>query len=78
MGSNMHVMAQALEEGNGSHLPHRLSILNTYTKVTTGIKQVAVVVKNLTAAPITIAKGVKIVWVIAANAIPQVGICQEC
>ena len=37
-------------------------------------KWVAVVVKNLTATPITITKGVKIAQVIAANAIPQVGI----
>ena len=34
----------------------------------------AVVVKNLTTAPITIAKGVKVTEVIAANAIPQVGV----
>ena len=31
-------------------------------------------VKNLTTAPITIAKGVKIAWVVAANAIPWVKI----
>ena len=60
LGSNMHVMMQALEEGNASHLPHGLSILNTYAKMTTGNRQVVVVVKNLTAALITITKGVQI------------------
>ena len=73
MDSNLHVMIQALEEGNGSHLPHGLSILNTYTKMTTGSKQVAVIVKSLTAAPITITTGVKIACIISVNATPQVG-----
>ena len=74
LSSNMHVMIQTLEEGDGPCLPHSLSIMNTYTKMTTGSKWVVVVVKNLTAAPVTITRGVKIVWVVAANAIPQVGI----
>ena len=70
LGSNMHVMMKALGEGNGSHLLHRLNILSTYTEMTTGNKQVAVMVKNMTAALITISKGVKIVQVIATNTIP--------
>ena len=74
LGSNMHVMMQAPEEGNGSDLPHRLSIMNIYTKMATGSKQVAVMGKNLTAALISITKGAKITQVIAANAIPQVGV----
>ena len=74
LGSNMHMMMQALEEGDGSHLPHRLSIMNTYTEMATGSRWVAVVVKNLTAAPITITKGVKITQVIAVNSISQVGV----
>ena len=36
--SNMHVMTQTLRGGNGTHLPHRLSVVTTYTKVTTGSK----------------------------------------
>ena len=51
-----------------------LSIMTTYSKMATGTKQVAVLVKNLTATPITVAKGVKIAPVIAANNIPQVGV----
>ena len=60
LGSNMHVMMQTLEDGDGPCLPHGLSIMNTYTEMTTGSKQVVVMVKNLTAAPVTITKGVKI------------------
>ena len=44
LGSNMHVMTQALKEGIGSHSPHGLSIINTYTKMSTGSKRVAVMV----------------------------------
>ena len=40
LGSNMHMMTQVLEEGDGSYLPHRLSVMNTYTKMATGGKWV--------------------------------------
>ena len=60
LGSNMHVMMQTLEERDGSCLPHGLNIMNTYTDMATGSKQVAGMMKNLTTAPITISKGVKI------------------
>ena len=74
LGSNMHVMTQALEEGDGSCLSHRLRIMNTYKKMVTGSKRVAAMVNNLTATLITIAKGVKMAQVIVANVIPQVGV----
>ena len=60
LGSNMHMMAQTLKEEDGPCLPHGLSIMNTYTKMTMGSKSVVVIVKNLTAAQITINEGVKI------------------
>ena len=72
LGSNMHVMMQALKGGDGPCLPHGLSVMNTYTNVTTGSKWVAVVVKNLTASLITITKGIKVSQVVAANVVPQV------
>ena len=72
LGSNMHVVTQSLNGGEGPHLPHGLSVVNTYTEVISGSKQVVVVVKNLTAVPITIAKGVKITHVVAPNAVPPV------
>ena len=48
------------EGGDGPNLPHGLSIMNIYTKVTPGSKQVAVIVKNLMAILITIAKSMKV------------------
>ena len=71
LGNNMHVMMQTLKGDDGPCLPHGLSVINTYTEVTTGSKQVAVMVKNLTAIPITIAKGVKVTQVVAVNVVPQ-------
>ena len=38
LGSNMLVMIQALEEGYGPHLPHGLSVMNTYTEMVMGSK----------------------------------------
>ena len=46
--------------------------MNAYTKVTTGSRQVAVIVKNLTVILITITKGVKVTHVVAVNAVLQV------
>ena len=54
---------QSLKEGDGTHLPHGLSVVNTYTKVTTRSKWVPVVVKNLMAIPITIVKGIAVTQV---------------
>ena len=59
-------------EDDGSCLPHGLSVMNTYTKMTTGSKWVVVVVKNQTTALITITKGIKVTWVVAANVVPHV------
>ena len=68
--NNMHVMTQALMQSDGPHLPHGLSVVNTYTKLIPGSKRVAVVVKNLTAILITITKGIKVTQVVAVNAVP--------
>ena len=70
LGSNMHMMMQILEGRDRPCLPHCLSVMNT--KMTTGSKWVAVMVKNLTATLITIAKGIKVTQVLAANVVPQV------
>ena len=34
LGHNMHVMTQSLKRVDGPHLPHGLSVVYTYTKVT--------------------------------------------
>ena len=46
--------------------------MNTYTELTTRCKWVAVVVKNLTPALITITKGIKVTQVVTANVVPLV------
>ena len=71
-GNDMHVRTHSLKGDDGPHLPPCLSVVNAYTKVTTGSRWVAVVVKNLIAIPITITKGVKVAQVVAVNAVPQV------
>ena len=70
--NNMNVMTQVLKGGDGPHLPHGPSVVNTYTKVISGGKWVAVVVKNLMAILITIIKGTKVTQVVAVNAVPPV------
>ena len=69
-------MTQTREGDDGPCLPHDLSVMNTYNEMTAGSKWVAVVVKNLTATLITIAKCVKITQVVAVN-VPQVEVAPE-
>ena len=38
LGNNMCVMIQTLEKGEEPCMPHGLSVVNTYTKMTTGSK----------------------------------------
>ena len=65
-------MTQSLKGSDRPHFPHGLSVVNTYTKVISRSKQVVAVIKNLTAAPITITKGVKVTQVVVANVVLQV------
>ena len=67
----MHMMTQTLEGGDGPCFPHGLSVMNTYTEMTTRNNHI-VVLKNLTATLITIAKGVNVSQVVALNAVLQV------
>ena len=73
-GNNMYVMTQAPEEGEKPCLLHGLSMVNTYTEMTTGNRGVAVVIKNQTTMPIIIGKGVKVTWVVATNRVPPVDV----
>ena len=70
LGRNIHVMTQSLKGDDGPHLHHGLSVVNTYTKLISGSKQVAVVVKNMMAILITIGKGIKVTQTVAANVVP--------
>ena len=60
LGNNMYVMTQAPEKGEEPSLPHGLSMVNTYTEMTTESRQVTVVVQNQTAVLIIICKGIKV------------------
>ena len=68
----MHVMTLSLKGGDGPHLPHGLSVVNTYTEVTSASKHVVVLVKNLMATPVTIIKGIKVTQIVDANAVSHV------
>ena len=70
LGNNVYVMTQVPEKGKEPCLLHGLSMVNTHTEMTTRSGHVAVVIKNQTAALITIGKGVKVTWVVAANRVP--------
>ena len=71
-GNGMYVMTQAPEKVEEPWLPYGLCMANTYTEMTTGSKCVAIVIKNQIPMQITIGKGVKITWVVAANRVPPV------
>ena len=66
-------MTQSLKGGEGPHLAHSLECgehihwTDFWEKMSS-----MVVVKNLTAIPITITKGVKVALVVAANVVPPV------
>ena len=68
----MYVMPQAPEKGEEPCLPLGLSMENTYIEMTTASKHVAIMIKNQTAVLITISKGIKVTWEVAANRVPPV------
>ena len=68
----MYIMTQALEKEEEPFLLHGLSMVNTHTKMTTGSRCVAIVIKNQTAVLIFISKGIKVAQVVAANSVPPV------
>ena len=68
----MYIMMQAPEKDKETCLPHSLSVANTYTRVATGSRYVAIVIKNQTTASFIISKGVKVIQVVAANRVPLV------
>ena len=72
LGNNMYIMAQASEKGEEPCLPHGLSVVNTYTEMTTGSRHVTIVIKNQTVVLIIIGKGVKVTQELAANKVPPV------
>ena len=72
LGNNMHVMTQAPGKGKEPSLSQGLSGVNTHTEMNTGSKQVSAVIRNPTAAPIVIKRGIKVTQVVAVKRVPPV------
>ena len=66
----MHVMTQTLRGGDGPHLPHGLSVVNSYTSDYR--VQMSCSSGEEPNGLITIAKGIKVTQVVAANVVPPV------
>ena len=71
MGHRLNVMTQAPYSNDKADLPNRLYVMRTYTELKDGSRSVSVVLRNLTARPIHLARGRVIARVAAANAVPE-------
>ena len=71
MGHQLNVMTQAPYSDNKADLLNGLYVMNTYTELKDGSRSVSVVLRNLTARPIHLARGRVIGQVAAANAVPE-------
>ena len=71
MGHRLNVMTQAPYSDDKADLPNGLYIMRTYTELKNGSQSVAVVLQNLTARPIHLARGRVIGQVATANAVPE-------
>ena len=71
MGHQLNVMTQAPYSDDKADLPNGLCIMRTYTELKDGSRSVSVVLRNLTARPIHLARGRVIDQVAAANAVPE-------
>ena len=56
LGNNMYVMTKGPEMGEEPCLSHGLSMVNTYTEMTSASRHIPVVIKNQTAVPILLAR----------------------
>ena len=71
MGHSLNVMTQAPYPDDKADIPNGLFIMRTYTELKDGSRSVTIVLQNLTARPIHLARGCVIGQVDAANAIPE-------
>ena len=71
MGHHLNVMTQAPYPDDKADLPNGLYIMRMYTKLKDSSWSVAVVLRNLTAQPIHLARGCVVGQVVAANAVPE-------
>ena len=71
MGHRLNIMTQAPYSDDRADLPNGLYVMRTYTELKDGSWSVSVVLWNLTARPIHLARGRVIGQVAAANAVPE-------
>ena len=71
MGHRLNVMMQAPYSDDKADLPNGLYVMRTYTELKDGSRSVSVVLRNLTAQPIHLARGRVIGQVATANAVPE-------
>ena len=71
MGHQLNVMTQAPYPEDKADLPNGLYVMRTYTELKDCSQNVSLVLWNLTARPIYLARGQLISWVDAANAVPE-------
>ena len=71
MGHRLNVMMQAPYSDDRANLPNRLYVMRRYMELKDGSWSVSIVLRNLTARPIHLARGRVIGRVAAANAVPE-------
>ena len=71
MGHQLNVMTQAPYSDDKADLPNGLYVMRTYMELKDSSQSVSVVLRNLTAQPIHLARGQVISRVAAANAVPE-------
>ena len=71
MGHRLNIMMQAPYSDDKADLPNGLYVMRMYTELKDGSRSVSVVLRNLTARPIHLARGRVIDGVAAANAVPE-------
>ena len=71
MGHRLNVMTQAPYSDDEADLPNGLYVMRTYMELKDSSRNVSVVLRNLTARPIHLARGRVISRVVAANAVPE-------
>ena len=71
MGHRLNIMTQAPYSDDKADLPNGLYVMRMYMELKDGSRSVSVVLRNLTARPIHLARGWVIGRVAAANAVPE-------
>ena len=71
MGNRLNVMTQAPYSEDKADLPNGLYVMRTYTELKDGSRNVSLMLCNLTAQPIQLARGQVIGRVATANAVPE-------